>query len=297
MDKPSKKHHYLPRHYLRGFVDDAGSFFVYDKLTGKIRRTSPDAAFFENDLNTVQIPDGSTSDLMEQMYTDIENGVWESLDKIRRSNALTPIELWWKMDLFLFLAFLHWRLPSNAALAEELSQRSFQPDSELDFFKLKSIDGSPISQEAIDRIKSEPWWKQAARTIAPFAPFYSQGWAVQLANWRFLYPADNKSWYIVGDNPIITDGRNDGDPRLCLSNFIFPVSGKILLISRGEYMKGMQSPEHVIQYGSAIMERARRFVACHNESFLKVIISDHELYARFDKRDRIIPDLFQMLET
>jgi hypothetical protein len=295
MKNPSKRHHYLPRHYLRGFTDGTGTFFVYDKQTGKIFHTSPDAAFFENDLNTLTLPDGTTSDLLEALYTDVENGVWSSLDRIRNSTPDAPIDLWYKMDLFLFLSFLHWRLPSNIAFAEELSQRSFAPDSDLSFFKLESTDGSPIAQETIDTIKASPWWKKAARTIAPFAPFYSGGWGRQLASWRLIYPTDDSRWYIVGDNPIVTDGRSDHDPMACLNDFVFPVSGRILLISRGEHMSGMLPAELPIQYGSAIIERARRFVACHDRSFLEAMLSDHELYVRFGKTDRIIPDLFEML--
>jgi len=33
--KPSKKHHYLPTHYLEGFTDGDGGFFVYDNMPTK----------------------------------------------------------------------------------------------------------------------------------------------------------------------------------------------------------------------------------------------------------------------
>jgi hypothetical protein len=100
--KPSKKHHYLPRYYLKGFTDKEGSFFVYDKHADKIFPTSPDTAFFENDLNTVILPDGSSSDFLERFYTEIENQSWSSLDSIRNFTPNTPIELSDRMNLFLF---------------------------------------------------------------------------------------------------------------------------------------------------------------------------------------------------
>ena len=89
--KPSKKHHYLPRHYLSGFTNTDGGFFVYDKISGKIYSTSPSASFFENDLNTVKYQDGSSSDFLEGLYTEIENRSWPSFDRIRDSNHKTPI--------------------------------------------------------------------------------------------------------------------------------------------------------------------------------------------------------------
>ena len=56
--KISKKHHYLPVHYLEGFTDSKNTFFVYDKKTEKIFSTNPKGAFFENDLNTITLPGG-----------------------------------------------------------------------------------------------------------------------------------------------------------------------------------------------------------------------------------------------
>jgi len=296
MTKPSRKHHYLPRHYLRGFADQAGTFFVYDKLTGRVFHTSPDAAFFENDLNTVTFPDGSSSDFLEGLYADTESQAWNSLDKIRQSTPDAPIDLWHKMDLFLFLSFLHWRLPSNVTYAEKLSERSFGQDKELGFFKLTSTTGAAPPQDIIDTIRTSPAWRKAAKAIVPFAPFYAgNSWYKDLANWRFAYPADDSSWNIVGDNPIVTRGYNDHDPATCLKDFLFPVSGRILLISRGERLGEMLPPEFTVQYDTAILERSQRFVACQDKAFLSALVDYHTFHVQSGKTDRIIPELFEML--
>lgn len=291
-----QKHHYLPRHYLRGFTDSAGGFFVYDKKSGKIFFTRPDAAFFENDLNTVTFPDGiSPSDFLESLYCHIENQAWPSLGNIRNSTAYAPIELQDKMELFLFLSFLHWRLPGNTLFTESLSQHFFGSEQEVGFVNLKNMNGTTIPQKDIDRFKNSPMWKKTARLIAPFAPFYnSDSWWKDLENWRFVYTADGKSWNIVGDNPIINRGVNDHDPTACLKEFIFPVSGSILLISCGEHIDKTLPAKFTIQYGSAIIERSQRFVACHDKSFLEALLSDYELHAKFGKTDDIVPELFHM---
>ena len=295
MSKRSRKHHYLPRHYLRGFTDGAGSFFVYDKLGHKIFRTTPDAAFFENDLNTVTFPDGGPSDFLETLYAGMESRAWPSLGNIRSSTADAPVGLHDKMDLFLFLSFLHWRLPSNASYAERLSQRFFGQEKELGFFKLESRNGTSVPQHAIDAVRTSPGWGKAARLIVPFAPFFDgESWFEDLANWRFLYPTDGSRWYVVGDNPIVTRGSNDHDPVTCLKEFIFPVSGNILLISGGEHLPKTLPPEFTIQYSTAIIERARRFVACHDQSFLEALLRDHELHVRYGKTDQIVTELFNM---
>ncbi len=296
--KPSKKHHYLPRYYLQGFTDGEGNFFVYDKQADKILpKTNPGASFFENNLNTVTLPSGNSSDFLEKIYRKIENDSWNSLDSIRNSTFKTPIKLLDKMNLFLFLLFLHWRLPSNIEFAERLSEKFFQHDNEVDYFRLMHKTGKKAPQELIERIKGSPAFKKVAKTIVAFAPFFKdRDWGVKLENWRFIYSGDEKSCYIVGDNPIVTKGGCDHDPINCLKEFIFPVSGKILLVNVNKLIGKELPPEFIIQYNVAIIERAQRFVAHHNKDFLEAMITDYKLHVRFGRTDNIIMELFRMLE-
>jgi len=296
-EKPSKKHHYLPRHYLRGFTDSDGGFFVYDKHTGKIFAASPDAAFFENDLNTVELPNGNHSDFLEDLYTAIENQSWNSLDTIRASTFNTPIEPLDRMNLFSFLLFLHWRLPSNIAMADKLSSQFFREGNVLDYFKLLSRTGSAVPKEVVERVLNSPAFKKSARIILPFAPFFKDtNWWSNLAGWRFVYSGDENNWFIVGDNPVITRGESDHDPVDCLKEFIFPISGKILLISGHSPAGRTLPPDFTVQYSVVLIERARRFVACQNQSFLEALLKYHQLHVQYEKTDIIVRDLFEMLD-
>ena len=99
----SKKHHYLPRYYLKGFTNNDNHFYVYDKQTDNIFLSSPDDTFFENHLNTATLRDGSKSDFLEDMYAEEENEFWEYLDNIRSSMPTVPISHLDKMHLFFFL--------------------------------------------------------------------------------------------------------------------------------------------------------------------------------------------------
>ena len=296
-NKPSKKHHYLPRSYLRGFTNSEDGFFVYDKYTGKIFPSSPDASFFKNNLNTVVLPDGNQSDFLEHLYTELENQSWDSLDSIRNSTLNTPINLLDKMNLFLFLLFLHWRLPSNISFINTLSRQFFNGDNDLDYFQLLSKSGDSVPKEVVERLRDSSAFKKSARMIVPFAPFFKdKNWWVSLEEWRFIYSGDEKGWAIVGDNPIITRGDKDHDPVNCLREFIFPVSGKILLISGHSVIGQMLPPEFVVQFNAAIIERAQRFVACQNLSFLEALINYHQLHVQNMKQHIIITELFGKLD-
>jgi len=297
MDKMSKKHHYLPRYYLKGFTNSDNGFYVYDKQKDNIFPSSPDGTFFENYLNTITFPDGSKSDFLEDMYTEEENEFWEYLDKIRTSTPSVPIPHLDKMHLFLFLLSLYWRLPSNIGLVEKLSEKAFIENSEVDYFRLLNKTGGKAPKEIADMMKQSPAFKKAFRQIAPFIPFYKdKDWGIKILNWRFIYTGDDRSWYIVGDNPIVIKNENNHDFIDRLKEFIFPVSGKILLVNLNPPLNKDLPPEFGIQFNTAIIERSARFVACQNKDFLEALIKDYKLHIRFDKTNIIIPELFEMLE-
>lgn len=293
----SRKHHYLPRHYLEGFTQSQNLFYVYDKREDKLlpEPLTPAAMFFQNDLNTVTLPSGKSSDFMEDLYTATENTTWESFDRIRGSSPEHAVELWDKMHLFLFLLFLHWRLPSNAEHIDTLHKDMFSPRSDLWFFHLLDTHGNDAPEEVKTAIKNAPGFMKAARLIAPFAPLYEKNWADQLNNWRFLYAGDGGNWALVGDNPIITKGANDHDPQKCLQEFIFPVSGKIVLAATNKPIGKNLRPEFLVQFGVSILRRAHRFVACGRRDFLGAIIEVYKAHRQYQSEDGIVGKLFGLL--
>jgi hypothetical protein len=292
--KRSRKHHYLPVHYLKGFTDSEGCFYVYDKHTDSIFYTSPTGSFFENDLNTIVYPDGSASDFVEGLYTAIENQSWSYIDRIRSSTQKTPIALLDKMSFYVFLLFMHWRLPSNFKFIETLSEDFFRGNNVLDYYKLKSKTGEAVSKEEIERITSLPAFKKVAKLIIPYAPFFKdKNWSDQLDNWRFIYSLNSNNWFIVGDNPIVTRGHNDHDPIKCLHEFIFPVSGRILLVCTNRFDRKMVPPEFIFELSAAIFKRSQRFIACHRKDWLEVMIKDYRLGV---PTNYIINELFGMLK-
>jgi hypothetical protein len=293
----SKKHHYLPRHYLMGFTNIDNYFFIYDKRRDNIFISHPDDAFFENNLNMVELPDGNSSDFIEGLYTNLENRCWPSIDRIRKSNHTNPISLLDKMHLFLFLLFLYCRLPSNAQFVEKLSEKAFLDNNEFDYFKLVNKSGEDAPKEAADMIKKSPVFKKSFRQVIPFIPFFKdKDWANKVDKWRFIYTGDDKSWNMVGDKPIIVKGDNAHNFVNGLKEFVFPVSGNITLVNTNNPLNKGLPPEFTVQFNTAIIENSERFVACNDKHFLEAIIDYHKLHRQYKKTDIIIPELFEMLE-
>jgi len=296
--KPSIKHHFLPQHYLAGFTDDKGMFFVYDKVSGEIFQSSPANTFFEKHLNTVTFPKGNSSDFLEGAYTHIENESWGAFNKIKNSLKDTKIDLLDKMSLYFFLLCLYWRLPANISAVDNLSKISFEDDDALNYFTISRKDGGNAPKEFLDEIKNSLAFKKSLKLILPFAPFFkNKTWSDSIERWRFLFPADGKGWYIVGDSPIITDGVNDRDPMKCLENFIFPISGKTLLVNTNPPISQGFPPELVMEFNMAIIERSKRFVACPNKDWLQALIKYFDFYKSYNKTNTIIPNLFSGLSS
>jgi hypothetical protein len=293
----SHKHHYLPQHYLRGFVDDSGLLYVYDKQKDNIFKSGPPGVFFENDLNTVVLANGETEDFLEETYTYFETNAWPAFDRIRQSNSNTPIDLLDEMYLFHFLLFLYWRLPVNASEVRRLSHAVFEETGDLDYFRFGREDGSKAPQELIEMIRQSPAFEKVFRQVLPYAPFYkNKDWPQTLRKWYFYYTADMTGWFVVGDNPIIQRRNQTTDIIHPFEKFIFPISSSILLVSMDPIPRQDLTSIFTIQFGAAIIENSQRFVAGRNKEFLKDVVKfHHDVYIKYIHTDRVIDDLFDML--
>jgi hypothetical protein len=281
MGKLSVRHHYLPRHYLTGFTGERGGFYVYDKQNDRVFLSDPDSTFFGKHLNTVVFKDGSRSDFVEGLYAHAEKLAWPALRRIRESTYTTPIDPLDKMNLLLFLLTLHWRLPRNLGVVDKLADLAFRDnDGTFGYFSLIDNTGQKVPEPVTEAIRSSSAFRKSMRLLAPLAPFFSdQEWTMKLENWRFLYAADGQPWYLVGDSPIITEGEADQDPINCLNEFVFPVSGSILLVSKQTPISHGFPPEFVIQVNAALIERAERFVAGWRKDVLEAMVDDWKLHS------------------
>jgi hypothetical protein len=244
----------------------------------------------------MRLTDGGKTDFIEAIYAELERRVWASFDNIRDSTAEKPIDVLDKMNLFHFLSHLHWRLPSNSRHLPRLSDSLFSEKSVLPYMKLVDMNNKDAPETVASQLKSQPDFDKAVRVMAAFAPFYQRNWTNQLKNWRFLYSGDDQNWFLVGDNPIVTDGRWDHDPKECLRELFFPVSSRILLVSTKRNISPILAPDFVIQFNTSILMRSSRFVAFQRRDFLEAIVRDYQIHKRLGKENSIINRLFEMLD-
>ena len=146
-------------------------------------------------------------------------------------------------------------------------------------------------------IRNSDAFKKGAKLMIPFAPFHSDfEWEKFVSTFKFYYASNGGSWNMVGDNPIITRGNNDHDPMNCLREFIFPVSGRILLVNIDQPKIQIMPPEFGGWFNVAIIERAQRFAVCRHLDFLETMVKFYKECANDGMTMKIIPYLFSMLE-
>ena len=105
----SKRHHYVPQFLIKQFSNEDNLVFVYDKVNDRIVKTprSTKSIFFEYHRNTIKI-DGQTNDLIEQLYSSIDNDIAFLLSKnitlikiIKQYLILLKVVLLYKFSLIL----------------------------------------------------------------------------------------------------------------------------------------------------------------------------------------------------
>ncbi|MDD3303114.1 MAG: DUF4238 domain-containing protein [Candidatus Gracilibacteria bacterium] len=298
MNKVSKKHHYLPRKYLKGFSDNNNLFYIYDKEKDIIFQQYPDSFFFKNNLNTFEI-NGAEKDFLENLYTNTENLFWPSYEKIINSTPKEYINGLDKLNLYLFLLFLFWRLPFNEKIVENFVDIAFKKGEKLDFFSIVGKNGETgvFENEIIGKIKGLKDFKKILKILLPFYPFHKiKDWSISPLNWKFLYTQDNTSWYITSDNPIITNKENYNNLDSLLEDILFPISGKILLVGTKVKDNAIFSGRTIIDYNVAMIHNANRFVACHNKDLLLAMIDVYKNDKFHNKEHIIIPELFNSIK-
>ena len=85
MEQNSKRHHYIPQFFLKGFTNENNLFYLYKVQQSKIEKNlySPNSVFFENYRNTIIYKD-EESDIIEKIYSDFDNTFALFFNEVRK---------------------------------------------------------------------------------------------------------------------------------------------------------------------------------------------------------------------
>src|SRR4051812_21292355 len=110
MQSIARRHHYVPRFYLRLFCDPKGRLFVVDAKERKSFGAPPERVAMEKDFNRVDI-DGVEPDALEKGYAKFESEVAPALTRIINLGTFTVEED--RALILNFIALLYVRNPQK----------------------------------------------------------------------------------------------------------------------------------------------------------------------------------------
>jgi len=266
MPKASRKHHYLPVFYLKGFTNAKGRFCVYNKHTDTFHDdVSPTSIFFEKDLNNF-IHEGKIAASTEDGFymrqdsraaTFLHNYLHDKVVFTDEVSAEYKFELTW------FIVNLFWRIPNSNKKFEDLVLRHGIHNKYFQIVDTLSTDAIP--KEFIEQIQSDILNNAENKKVFKLAyPFISADSEeiLRIMQMSKDYSIVSNYKLITGDNPFISNSTYT-DIENILGELIFPFSSDRLLIatkSKPDYL----SMQLFMNINIAIIHQSERFVCSHN---------------------------------
>lgn len=291
-EKFSKRHHYLPIFYLKGFTNTEGTFHVYDKVSGKIlENQKPDSKYFEKHLNNYRYDGEIKFSLEEAYFTPQDTRTAPLFAKIRdesfKPDDLTSLE---KFELISFLMSLYWRLPGTNTKAVELMKKEGVSNRFIGFTK----NGERLSDEEMPDIRdtflNDEQSQRYYKTIIPI----SDGAMEELYNlhddfhlYTMFHTADP---LVIGDNPFLIQNDNFSLNRM-IGELVFPLSSSRLLILAPKAPNFLDTSLAIFT-NLSVLHQARRYISCGSKAYLESLIARYEILKSMDMAETILQRTF-----
>ena len=266
----SKRHHYLPEVYLKGFTADDGKLSIYDIRRKSLRkgRFSPKQVFYEWNRNTLEIHNLKT-DFLEGLYKNIDQAVTPTLKKIQKcsnNETLTPYDYFY---LILFQGVTYWRIPStDIAIVKHIKTASRQ---DLIVKVFDSVSDEEVSDEMFKQLTNEEAFIESYRIPKAISDYLRSNKKDLVNSWKISYSESSPYLHLIGDNPILT--LEDDFDNILDTESIFPLSNGKLLWHLSSGFPSVISPEITVSIDQLIFLQSERYVCGPNPEYLKFVAS------------------------
>lgn len=275
-NKPPKFHHYVPKTYLKHWLDEDDLIYIYDKKSGKIRPSSINGQYFgKNNLNTITYPDNTKGYWVETAYAELECKISPALNKIAASllSGHSDITHEDKLMLSLFISAQFWRLPTNKGLVKDLIESGDFSDIGLSVTNSNTREKLSSDETAsfYSDITSTDLFQKAYPALRPLLDMTKENAFDALRDWSFYY--QHPGFNLTSDNPILY--FTEPTTSSILSDFILPLSPGVLLISKefppDTLDSSMSTDLNILQ-----VCHANQFIAGTNETYLRSLADEYE---------------------
>lgn len=269
----SKRHHFIPKFFIKGFTGPDGKVAVFNKIKNELDpiRKSPRQIFFEWNRNTFQV-NGEKTDYVEKLYQFTEDQFAPLYKKIIRKDYKIRTQ-----DFFPIIHFIgncHYRVPSQDDSAE---QRIFNSTNQELFLKiLKKGSNEEAPKEMYERIRNDKSFIESTKLMLSVADFLNADLPSNFSNWKIYEAASEVQLHLIGDNPVVQKDSNYSN--LFKSDFMFPLSsGKTLYHVNGNPIREMK-PENRVAADLLLFIQSDKYVCGPDDSFLNAIAQKAKAY-------------------
>jgi hypothetical protein len=268
MSNAPKKHHVVPRYYLKGFTDQADPELIYVFRRGEPPFcTGVKGVAFINDLYTYTDDDGNKQSIERDLADKIEGPTNEVLDKVR---TLQPITMQEKSVLARYISVMLTRVPKHRRRAEALVPEVVEKiRTQLpDILDKRVANVTPSSEKweellamghsYLDQYKVEPLSRLGVGLVSDkYAPIIAN------MTWVF-YATTTRRGFLTSDNPVFffegfglvgKDGLRD------MVEITFPISTKVAIWATWRGIPSVADMEYVPAPEPFVVEINRRTVS------------------------------------
>jgi hypothetical protein len=275
-NNPPKFHHYVPRMYLKHWLDDNDLIYIYNKKTGDIKKSSINGQYFgKNHLNTIVYPDNTKEYWVEKAFAELEGKVAPTLEKITSTSLSNSSQINYddKLMLSMFVSSQFWRLPINTAFVK--SRIENDDFSSLGLSVINQKTGQKVSddetKEFYENIAGTDLFQKAYPILRSLLYTKDNSEYDNLRYWSFHF--QEPGFHFSSDNPILY--MSTPDTSSIFKNFILPLSPSILLIATDKQPDAISSE---LSVGLNILQicHANQFVVGRNEAYLRSAVDEYE---------------------
>jgi hypothetical protein len=289
----TKRHHYIPEFFIKGFAGEDKMVSVFNKERGKMDnvRKSPKQVFFEWNRNTFKI-NGENNDFIEKLYQFGETKFSETYRKITGNEETIEFNTFEKLHLMYFISELHWRVPNqDKEFFTHIKNLKFK-DSILQIRKTNSEES--VSQEQFSELIKNPPISEAFKMIKAMEDFEEIGKEVKIENWKLYYVGENlPQLNLLSDNPVIIRNLEN---NILKSELIFPLSkGKTVYHTNGKTLNEIPS-ENRMRVDVLAFLQANKFVCGPKAEYLKDIAEYAKFYDTKNKIEKLKDSIFDIFK-
>lgn len=252
----SSKHHYIPQFLIKGFVNNEGLLYIYDKARDTIQKKpkSPSAIFFENDRNTIEVTDDLKSSFIEDvLYGDVDNKISKLIKSYQKDDIGVidhTIEDTTAMQFFLVVLF--WRLPKTDHAADDLMTHS----------EIKAVGIDP------EILRQDPTFRKMQR-VGLFKHHIDEIRRIGLKGHQYFDIYQTKRpCYVIGDFPFLCKNLSSEFGRFFENDIYMAISSQRIYTITNQKLEKFPLINS-LNYNAAIIEQSVKYVACGDLNVLK----------------------------